>query len=191
MFQFKQYFIFGVCIAISHCAFATSLYEESNYKALYEDKKAFSTGDGITILIYENTKAVTSAGEGSSGDMSFSGGASVDERHWNGGLKLGSSNNGDAATNRNGFVRAQLTAVVIGRDDHGALLIEGVQKITINEEEQIIRVKGKVRIEDISSLNTVASYRIQNAEISIDGEGEVSAGKNGNVFTRLVRWMGL
>jgi flagellar L-ring protein precursor FlgH len=190
MFLFKKVFLICCLTLISAQSLSTSLYEESKFKALHEDKKAFDVGDGITILIYENAQAATSSGEGNSADVSFSGGAFVDERDWSGGLKIGSSEGGDAATNRKGYVKAQMTAIVIGSGQDGNLIIDGVQKVRINEEEQIIRVRGRVRIEDISSQNTIASFRIQNAVISIDGEGEVTQGKEGNVFVRMLKWLG-
>ncbi|WP_199611750.1 flagellar basal body L-ring protein FlgH [Flocculibacter collagenilyticus] len=190
MYLFKVLLV-GVLLFASVNISATSLYNEKTFKSLHADKKAFKVGDGITVLIYQSVQAKSSAGEGSSGDFKFSGGATVQDRNWNAGMNLGSSNKGDAATNRNGFVRAQLTAMVVNVGDNGLLFIEGSQKITVNDEEQIIAVKGTIRTEDISNQNTIASYRIQNAEIAIDGQGEVSSGKNGNVFSRLVNWIGL
>jgi flagellar L-ring protein precursor FlgH len=153
-------------------ASATSLFDEKEYEALY-------------------VEANSSAGQGSQGDFSFSGDANVDDRNWAAGVNLGSSNNGDAATNRNGFVRAQLTAIVVEKDEYGGLIIEGNQKITVNDETQTVRVKGRVRPEDVTTDNTVASFRLQNAEISIDGDGSVSKGKNSNVFKRFAKWLGL
>lgn len=179
-----------VCLLTTPAVSAKSLYQENGFKPLHADKRAFAIGDSITILIYENAQAATSAGEGRQADVSFSGGASIDERNWNSGLNIGSSGGGDASTNRNGFVKAQLTAVVVSTGQKGVLHISGEQKIRINDEEQIIRVSGSVRGEDISHLNTVSSFRIQNAVISIDGQGEISKGKEGNVFVRLFKWMG-
>lgn len=169
---------------------ATSLFNASDFQALHEDKKAFRVGDGITILIYENSQATSSAGDGSRGDFGFAGSANVDDRNWNAGLGLNSSNDGEASTNRNGFIKAQMTAVVVSVDDHQGLMIEGEQRITVNEESQVIRVMGRVRPEDISNNNTVPSFRIQNAVISFDGAGSVSDGKDDNVFTRFAKWLG-
>ena len=188
MFRFNLYLLF---IFITFCGNATSLFEEASFKALHADKKAYRIGDGITILVYQSVQANSSAGEGSSGEFNFNGSAGVDERRWGADLNLGSSNNGDAATNRNGFVRAQLTAVVVSKDENDTLTIAGSQKITVNEELQLITVKGRVRAEDISNENTVPSYRIHNAELSINGEGAVTKGKDGNVFTRFAEWLGL
>lgn len=169
---------------------AQSLYDEAKFKALHADKKAVDIGDGITVLVYQNVQATSSAGEVSEGQFGFNGGASVDDRSWNSGVSIGSSNEGNAGTNRNGFVRAQLTAVVVGKKDNDTLIIEGTQKITVNEEQQIITIKGNVRLEDVSNNNMVPSFRVQNAEIVIEGEGEVTSGKNGNVFTRFIEWLG-
>jgi flagellar L-ring protein precursor FlgH len=193
MFQSKKLHLLitlVVCMTASFAS-ATSLFDEKEYEALYADKNAVKVGDGITILIFENVEANSSAGQGSQGDFSFSGDANVDDRNWAAGVNLGSSNNGDAATNRNGFVRAQLTAIVVEKDEYGGLIIEGNQKITVNDETQTVRVKGRVRPEDVTTDNTVASFRLQNAEISIDGDGSVSKGKNSNVFKRFAKWLGL
>ncbi|MFC3121534.1 flagellar basal body L-ring protein FlgH [Agaribacter flavus] len=185
-----RYSIFIVFFMLTTIASAQSLYDETKFKTLYADKKALNVGDGITILVYQSLQATSSAGEVSEGQFGFTGSASVDEKNWNRGLSLGSSNEGNAGTNRNGFVRAQLTAVVIGKFDEDTLVIEGTQKITVNEEQQTITIKGNVRLEDISSDNVVPSFRVQNAEILIEGEGEVTSGKNGNVFTRFIEWLG-
>ena len=174
MFQSKKLHLLitlVVCMTASFAS-ATSLFDEKEYEALY-------------------VEANSSAGQGSQGDFSFSGDANVDDRNWAAGVNLGSSNNGDAATNRNGFVRAQLTAIVVEKDEYGGLIIEGNQKITVNDETQTVRVKGRVRPEDVTTDNTVASFRLQNAEISIDGDGSVSKGKNSNVFKRFAKWLGL
>lgn len=169
---------------------AHSLFDANQYQALHEDKKAYRVGDGITILIFENAQATSSAGEGSSGEFMLSGNASVDERNWNTGLNLGSGNDGEASTNRNGFLKAQITAVVTHIDSNNNLFIEGKQTVSINEESQVIKIQGRVRVEDVSNANTVPSYRIQNAEISIDGDGSVTNGKNSNLLARFVKWLG-
>ncbi|UAA37597.1 flagellar basal body L-ring protein FlgH [Paraneptunicella aestuarii] len=174
----------------SHSAMAGSLYDANRFQALYEDKKAYRVGDGITILIYENAQATSSAGEGSSGDFALAGTASVDERNWGAGINLGAGNDGEASTNRNGFLKAQITAVVTHIDENHNLFIEGTQTVSINEEAQVIKIKGKVRKEDVSAANTVPSFRIQNAEISIDGDGSVTEGKNSNLLARFINWLG-
>ena len=190
MFRFNRYiFLLGVFL-ISSEIMAQSLFDSVRFTALHADKKAYFVGDSLTILVYQSVQANSSAGEGSRGEFRFNGGASVDERNWDAGVNIGSENSGDAATNREGFVRAQLTAVVVATGPSGLLHVEGTQKITVNEEQQTISVKGIVRPEDISAENTIASFRVQNAEISINGNGEVTTGKNGNVFTRLIEWLG-
>ncbi len=179
------------CSVLAHQnVIANSLYDAKRFQALHEDKKAYRVGDGITILIFENAQATSSAGEGSSGDFILSGTASVDERNWNTGLNLGTGNDGEASTNRNGFLKAQITAVVTHIDSNNNLFIEGTQTVSINEESQVIKIVGKVRAEDISNTNTVPSFRIQNAEISIDGDGSVTNGKSSNFLTRFVKWLG-
>lgn len=178
----------GLLLSVS--VHATSLFKPQEYRALHADKKAFRIGDAITILILENAQATSRSGAGSNGEFSLVGSAGVDERSWSTGLNLGSGNQDDASTNRNGFVRAQITAKVTGIDKYGALAFQGTQQILINEESQSIKISGTVRPEDIDARNMVPSYRVQDAQISVSGEGEVSDGRKSNVLTRLVRWLG-
>lgn len=187
MYLFRCVLVFVVACQAN----ATSLFQADKFNSLVADQKASSLGDSITVLVYENAKAGSNAGEGSEGNFSVSGNAFVDQRNWSSGLALGNGNNTDASTNRSGYIRAQLTAVVTRVEPGGNLYVEGKQQIRINEELQTITLAGTVRPQDVSGNNTVPSFRIQNAQIGIDGQGSVSDGRNGNVFTRLFRWLGL
>ena len=168
-----------------------SLFDPQSFRSMVADKKAFAPGDSITVLIYENAQAGSSAGEGNKGDFSFTGNAGVDDKRWSAGVGVGSQNNKDAATNRKGYIRAQLTAVVTEVNGQNHLLIKGQQKIRINKEEQTISIVGVIRPQDISGDNTIPSFRIQNAQISIDGQGSVTSGKDGNVLSQFFSWLGL
>jgi flagellar L-ring protein precursor FlgH len=183
--------VYLVLIVITPEVLAESLYNEKNYESLVEDNKASKVGDSITIVVYENSQAGTSAGEGSSSDFRLSGAANVDERNWNTGVSLGAGNKGNAETKRNGFIKAQLTVMVVAIDEYGGLIVEGKQEITINDEIQQINIKGRVRPTDIQSNNVIPSFRLQDAQIGIDGEGSVSSDKSKNIIVRFFHWLGL
>lgn len=190
MLKSNRYLSLLLLLWFTNSTLATSLYDPNKYVPLHADKRAHHVGDALTILIFENTQATASAGDGSNGEFSFSGGAAIDDRNWNAGLNLGSRDAGDASTIRNGFVRAQITTRVVAIDKYGDLSISGSQEIVVNEETQLIDISGTVRPDDISADNTVPSFRIIDARLKIDGEGSVSSGKDENMFARLAKWLG-
>ena len=50
----------------------------------------------------------------------------------------------------------------------------GQKKLTLNNGDEYIRVRGIVRPEDISSNNVISSDRIANAEIKYIGAGDIA-----------------
>ena len=56
----------------------------------------------------------------------------------------------------------------------GNLEILGQKKLTLNNGDEYIRVRGLVRPDDISSSNVILSDRIANAEIKYTGAGDIA-----------------
>lgn len=183
--------ILWVVLVLSVSAQADSLYNEAGYKALTADKRAGQPGDTVTILVMENAQAKSSAGSSQDRDS----GLELKSRDNSGvnqlGLAIGASSNGDAEINRNGFVKAQITAVVQRKDQTGNLEVVGEQSITIDGEVQSISVTGWIRPTDISANNVVPSFRLFNARIKFTGEGQVSDSQKAGIFSRVLAWMGL
>jgi flagellar L-ring protein precursor FlgH len=62
----------------------------------------------------------------------------------------------------------------------GNLEVIGQKKMTLNNGDEYIRLRGIVRQADISADNTVESNRLANAEIKYVGAGDVAdTGKKG------------
>lgn len=61
----------------------------------------------------------------------------------------------------------EIASLVVGKDEHGNLIIEGRKRIKVGSEVKEIVVKGKIRPEDISADNTVDSRNMAEAEIWI------------------------
>ena len=160
-------------------------------RPLTADKRALGVGDLVTLLVYEDAKAGSSANLKDQGEFEISAGANRDELDWRYGLGVGSGLKGDAATQRNGFIKARITVLVRQVDEHGLFEVIGRQKIKVNGEEQIITVTGKLRKDDVTANNTAVSSRLLNANISFTGEGTVSEGHDANFVTRFLRWLGV
>jgi flagellar L-ring protein precursor FlgH len=167
-----------------------NLYSEKTFRALASDKRAHLAGDALTILIYENSSASTSADTVLQRSNEVGIKASGNHRSQN--LDVAVSNNfdGGGTVQRAGRLLAQMTVTVTGTTANGDLLIAGQQQLEINADRQTIRVEGRVRPLDISEANTVLSYRIADARISYLGDGDLAARQRPGFWSRLFVWAG-
>lgn len=170
---------------------AASLYQESAYQSLTSDRKAHRAGDLLTVLVYENSSASSTANTSTARDAQV--GVDLD---WNsnrrgGGVSTANQLNGRGRTQREGRVLAQITVSVQRIAENGDLLIAGEQLLDVNNERQQIRVEGRVRPQDVSDLNTVLSTRIADARISYAGEGDIADRQKPAWWHKVLTWFGL
>ena len=78
------------------------------------------------------------------------------------------------ATKSQNSLTGQMSVTVARVFEGGNLEILGQKKLTLNNGDEYIRVRGIVRPEDISSNNVISSDRIANAEIKYIGAGDVA-----------------
>ena len=166
----------------------------NGFRSLFSDEKANKLGDAITILVMESSEAAnnaqTSAGRSSNIDFGLSGG--LDQTALpNADIGVGSDNDfsGSGTTKSSGMVRTRLTATIDSVLANGNLFITGSRKISINGEEQLVKIQGIVRTADIASDNTVKSYNISNAEIIIEGSGMIDRMQSPGWVTKLFHWL--
>ncbi len=81
--------------------------------------------------------------------------------------------NGQGTTSRTTTITTTLTARVVHVLPNGALVVEAAKDMQVNSEHQTITVRGVVRPADIDTTNSVASNRIGQMEIHINGKGVV------------------
>jgi len=170
---------------------AASLYQEGAYQALTSDRKAHRAGDLLTVLVYENSSASSTANTTAGRDAQVG----VD-LNWNGnkrggGVSTANQLNGRGSTQREGRVLAQITVSVQKVAENGDLLIAGEQLLDVNNERQQIRVEGRVRPQDVSDVNTVLSTRIADARISYAGEGDIADRQRSAWWQKVLTWFGL
>jgi flagellar L-ring protein precursor FlgH len=82
-----------------------------------------------------------------------------------------------------------MTAQVIQVLPNRRLVIEGHTQVRVNNENQIIKVQGIIRMEDIDTTNTILSTSIAEAKIELSGEGIVSDKQRPGWFTRILDWV--
>lgn len=168
-----------------------SLVRPERYRGLAADHRAYRTGDVVTVYVLEATRAKSQAATDANSDLDMRAGLKTPTADYDGSFGIGASNSGGAQTMRVGELRTQISTLVTEVKPDGALVIEGAQTLTVNGEEQRIRLRGLVRPEDVSADNIVLSHRIANADLELVGVGVVSQSQRQSVFYRLFKWLRL
>jgi flagellar L-ring protein precursor FlgH len=88
--------------------------------------------------------------------------------------ELGSEFKGSGTSDRKGYIKAYVSAVVVKVFPNGNLFINGKREIKVNNEAQYITLSGIVRPEDITSTNEVSSTYVADARIYYSGVGAVA-----------------
>lgn len=165
---------------------ANSLWQDT--AGLYEDSKAGRLNDLITIKVSENISGSGKADSSSNKTSNLD--ASIDEvfgmplnlntRNFYGrGATItpnvkgsyDSDYSGSGETNREGRLIGTITARVVEVMPNGNLTLESRKEITINNEKQILIVKGIIRPEDIEVDNTISSSKMADSEVYFVGDG--------------------
>jgi flagellar L-ring protein precursor FlgH len=104
-------------------------------------------------------------------------------------MNTSASHQGSANIDRADRVTAQIAARVVRVLDNGNLLIEGRRAVLLNNDTQIITISGIIRPQDVTSLNTVLSSQIADAEIQVEGRGVTAEAQNPGIFYRILDWL--
>jgi flagellar L-ring protein precursor FlgH len=182
-----------VCGGLTGAAHAQDLRENVG-RSLFSDQKANRPGDAVTVLVIEESSASNDAKTTSSreSNISFSGSmktSSSPGTELGGGLGLGNHFAGQGATATRGSVKAKISARVDSVLPNGNLMINGNRTITVNGEEQVIRLSGIVRPSDIQADNSVYSFNVSDAVIVFEGNGIVSRAQGPGWLTKLLHWL--
>jgi flagellar L-ring protein precursor FlgH len=160
-----------------------SLYTSSGRLADgFRDVRASQVYDLVTIVVNENTSAV------STGTTKTSRASSVAASVASGLLPKGAvkalsnlattSNNqalnGQGTTTRGTTLTTTVSAEVTAVLPNGNLVVQGQKAIMVNSEKQIITLRGIVRPDDLSPLNSVSADRVARMEILVNGKGVVN-----------------
>ena len=168
-----------------------SIFQSGFENNLYGDRKAFRVGDVITISLNERTQASKNAtskiAKNSNTNIGltslFGGGVSVDNP--SSGLNplqaenLGLSaqygaqrdTNGSGQAGQSNSLTGSITVTVAEVLPNGLLVVRGEKWMTLNTGDELVRIAGLVRSDDVARDNTVASTRIADARITYSGTG--------------------
>lgn len=161
-------------LAVSGDAAADSLYQPSTYQPMTSDLRPRKAGDLITVMVYENASASSTADTSAGRDATVGIALQSPHKSFSGAIKSGNQTDGRGRTQREGKVLAQITVAIVAIGTNGDLFVRGEQMLEINNEKQQISVEGRIRPQDVSDTNVVQSTRLANARIRYSGEGDLS-----------------
>ena len=155
---------------------------------LTEDGKARRVGDIVTIIVTETASASKQAATATGRSSQISAGipnmlgleeSKIITSNFADLSKLlnasaSSKFDGSGSTSRKETLSATISAKVIDVLPNSNLKIEGRRNVRVNNEDQIVTVKGTIRQRDITAENTINSIYVADAQISYAGEGIIS-----------------
>lgn len=186
-------------------ASANSLWRDT--ASIYEDRKARRINDLVTINVVENIAgsgtAATKTSRDSSADYGLSDffgmnldfnlhnafllkdmykGANVFSPTLKGSAKSAFDGKGD--TTREGKLLGTITAKVVEVMPNGNMVIESRKDLTINNEKQILVLRGMIRPDDVLPDNSIQSSYVADAEIFFVGNGVIQEKQKPGWLTR-------
>lgn len=177
-------------------AFAGSLWNE-NSASPYSTQKAYKIGDIINVLIAESSSAKHLADTKTTAKDDLA--AKFTHTLQRLAPIIGVSNQaagqlynvyeGKGQTSRGSSLQARIATWVTETLPNGNLAIKGQHKVEVNGEVQEITITGIIRPKDISGANTIYSYQVANANVSVKGEGTVADAEAPGWITRFLNWL--
>jgi flagellar L-ring protein precursor FlgH len=145
------------------------------------DLKATRVNDLVTIVVNETTSAVatgdvkTARSSSAQAAVTAAGGVTRATGPLANLAKTNSATalQGQGSTSRGATLTATVSARVINILPNGYLVVEGVKRVQINSENQVITVRGVIRPFDLDLTNSVASNRVAQMEIQVNGKGVI------------------
>lgn len=149
---------------------------------LAADLRARNVDDVVTIVVAESASAVSTGQSKTSRASSAQSAITqlVGPKSATGALanllnsNTATSLDGEATTSRettlNTTISARVTHVLV----NGNLVVEGTRNLDVNSEKQIITVRGVIRPIDLDTTNSVASARLADMQIEVNGKGIVN-----------------
>jgi flagellar L-ring protein precursor FlgH len=170
---------------------------------LFEDRKARRLNDILTIEIFERTSGSDTADTSTKKETTYK--AGIEQLFGSSGSKFfgdlidnspfkpvaidtnyKKNFEGKGRTTQKGELIGKITAKIVAVQPNGNLVIDSRKEITINNEKQIIVLQGIVRTDDISSDNTIPSYKIADAKLYYVGHGIVTEQQSSGILGRII-----
>lgn len=176
-----------------------AIYHDNQNMELFADARAHRVGDILTIVLVESTqaskKASTSTSKKDKADVAaptiMGKDLTINGNPLSVGLDSDRSFDGNGSSSQSNQLTGQITVTVAQRLSNGNLIVRGEKWLTINQGQELVRIAGIVRPQDIGQDNTVASTRVADARISYTGRGTLADANTRGWLSRFFnsKWM--
>lgn len=155
-----------------------SIFQQAQYRPLFEDYRARMVGDTITVSIVEavaasqeSTSKIDKTGtvQGSVTALPFVSSSQLDRAKVDG--TSANKFEGKGSTENTNTFNGTITATVTGVLANGHLLISGEKQIGVNDNVDVLRFSGQVDPRTIQQGNVVQSGQIANVRLENRGRG--------------------
>jgi flagellar L-ring protein precursor FlgH len=176
-----------------------SIYHSEQGMELFNDARAHRVGDILTITLVESTqaskKATTNTSKKDASTVSAPSilghtlkvaGQTADTT-----LNANRAFDGSGDSSQSNQLNGSITVTVAQRLSNGNLQVRGEKMLTINQGQEMIRISGIVRPQDILQDNSVPSTRVADAQIGYTGKGSLADANTQGWLSRFFssKWM--
>lgn len=181
----------AVAFAAASLLTCGSLEAQAARESWTADRRGFIIGDAITVMIDEHMLAASNQGNFSSDrrfrDLGLGAAQSGASALPNVRGEVSTSNQAESrqrgeATRQNRF-QGEMTVRVLSVEEGGLLRIEGRKVVNIDRTSEELLLRGLVRPQDVTSANTVDSWRIGETELIYTSRG---TGPRSGILGRLL-----
>lgn len=176
-----------------------AIYHEDRNMELFNDPRAHRVGDILTIALVESTqaskKASTSTSKKDKSDLAaptiLGRPVSIGGKDVSFGTSGDRSFDGSGNSSQSNQLTGSITVTVAQRLSNGNLLVRGEKWLTINQGQELVRISGIVRPQDIGQDNSVPSTRVADARIAYTGRGSLADANTQGWLSRFFssKWM--
>ena len=188
----------GLCLSFAASLTADSLWQDTQSKPMFADKRAGKVGDIVTILVQEHTTATkdnsTKTSKQSNVDSALAaflyspaGSSLLTQKGVLPAMKFSGKSDfaGGGTINNSQQIAASVAVRVVDVLPNNNLVIEGTRESSFSGEQQTIILRGTIRQDDISANNTVFSFNVADATIKFISKGTITDTQRKGWFQRL------
>ncbi len=170
-----------------------TIYQPGLELSLFADVKARRVGDTVTIRLAERTQASKSASTDATKDSTIDTGFPVlmggpvtmnGDEILNNQWETTQDFEGEGNSSQSNRLEGNITVTVAEVYPNGNLLVRGEKWLTLNQGEEFVQISGIVRPVDISSDNSVPSFKVADARITYSGKGTLADANRPGLLAR-------
>lgn len=179
-----------------------SLFTPNSAEFLYDDNRAKNVGDIVKVVVSEVSNAEHKSETKTDRESNINFGITsispasnliydvLEKTGMNEGASVESNNTNDfegtGETTQESTFTATVSARVVRMLPGRVMQVEGARRIRVNNETQILIVRGLVRQRDIAADNSVDSNSLAEAQIEVYGEGVLADKQRPGWMTRIL-----